>query len=202
MSKIISNPDKNQNIILIVPEEKYQNTIQALLKELVSAKKTIVFISVNKTKKALEKELKENKISTEKIYFVDCVSKSISKGKISWSDEKNQYVDNPTSLTQISLAVFKLFDQTKMDYLVLDSINTLLIYNEEKEVLKFVHHTTGKLKENNKTGVFVYLKEEMNQTLLKKFSQFSDKIIEANPPEKKEFIRKKGSMNSFEEIKL
>jgi archaellum biogenesis ATPase FlaH len=202
MNKILSDLEKSLNLILSVPEEKYQLTINALLKELVSAKKSVCFVSVNKTKKTIEKELKKEEISTEKIYFIDCVSKSISKGKVSWSDEKTQYIDNPNALTQMSLAIFKLFEKNKIDFLILDSINTLLIYNNEKEILKFVHHTTGKLKEGNKTGVFIYLKEEGNGKMLKKFSQFTDKIIESTPPIKKEFIRKKGSMDSFEEIKL
>ena len=202
MNKIISDTEKSQNIILIVPDEKYQETIKGVLKELTSAKKTVCFVSVNKTKKAIEKELKDNGINLENIYFIDCVSKSISKGKISWSDEKTQYIDNPKALTQISLAIFQLFDKTKIDFLLLDSVNTLLIYNNENDVLKFVHHTTGKLKEAGKTGIFAYLKEGVNEKLMKKLSQFSDKIIEADPPKKKEFVKKKGSMTGFEEIKL
>ncbi|PIN99167.1 MAG: hypothetical protein COT90_00800 [Candidatus Diapherotrites archaeon CG10_big_fil_rev_8_21_14_0_10_31_34] len=202
MDKIISDIQKKQNIILIIPEEKYQNTLMMLLEQLEKEKKNICFVSANKTKDALEKELKEKKISTEKIFFVDCVSKSISKGKISWSDEKTQYIDNPTSLTQISLAIFKLMENTKIDFLVLDSINTLLIYNEEKEILKFVHHTTAKLKANNITGIFTSLKEGINEKSLKNFSQFVDKIIESDPPVQKEFVRKKGPLDSFEEIKL
>ncbi len=202
MEKIISDAGKIQNVILIIPNEKYQNTITQLIKELVEEKKSICFVSVNKTKNTLEKEFKAKKISTEKIYFIDCISKSISKGKVSWSDEKAQFIDNPNSLTQMSLAIFKLMEKTQIDFFVLDSLNTLLIYNDEKSILKFVHHTTGKLKENNTTGIFVYLKQEMNEKLLKTFSQFADKIIESDIPIKKEFVRKKNSMSSFEEIKL
>ncbi|MBU2099705.1 hypothetical protein KKG83_07555 [Candidatus Micrarchaeota archaeon] len=202
MHKILSETEKSQNIILTIQEEKYKVVVNELLAQLVSEKKSVCFVSVNKTVKAMEKEWKESKISIEKIYFIDCVSKSISKGKISWSDEKTQYIDNPNALTQMSLAIFKLFEEKKIDFFVLDSINTLLIYNQEKEILKFVHHTAGKLKEGNKTGIFIYLKEEGNGQLLKKFSQFADKIIESDPPIKKEFVKKKDSMNSFEEIKL
>ncbi|MFH1663232.1 MAG: hypothetical protein ABH986_00165 [archaeon] len=202
MGKILSDTEKSQNLLLVVPDEKYSRTIKSLASETTSKNKSLCFVSVNKTKTAIEEELKDSKINTEKIYFIDCVSKSISKGKISWSDEKTQYIDNPKSLTQISLAILKSFEQNKIDFLVLDSVNTLLIYNSENDVLKFVHHTTGKLKESGKTGIFIYLKEGVNEKLLKKFSQFFDKMIESNPPEKKEFIRKKNSMSGFEELKL
>jgi len=202
MDKIISDTSKVQNIFLVIQDEKYQITITNLIDQLVKEKKSICFVSANKTKQALEKEFTGKKISMEKIFFVDCVSKSISKGKISWSDEKTQYIDNPTSLTQLSLAIFKLMENTKIDFFVLDSVNALLIYNNEKEILKFIHHTTGKLKASNTTGVFAYLKEGTDEKVLKKFSQFVDKIIESNPPIQKEFVRKKGKLESFEEIKL
>ena len=120
MEKIISDAGKIQNVILIIPNEKYQNTITQLIKELVEEKKSICFVSVNKTKNTLEKEFKAKKISTEKIYFIDCISKSISKGKVSWSDEKAQFIDNPNSLTQMSLAIFKLMEKTQIDFFVLD----------------------------------------------------------------------------------
>ena len=201
MEKIISEPEKMQNIILIIPDEKYKETITNLIKELVGLKKTVCFVSVNKTKNALEKELKEKKVSTEKVYFVDCVSKSISKGRVKWSDEKTQYIDNPTSLTQMSLAIFNLFERVKIDFFVLDSINTLLIYNTEKDILKFVHHTTGKLKESSQSGIFVFLKQETNEKLLKEFAQFTDKIVQADVPQK-EFKKSGEGMDAFEEIKL
>jgi archaellum biogenesis ATPase FlaH len=201
MNKIISETEKTQNIILIVKDEKYQETIRSLIKELTLHKKRIVFVSINKTKNAIEKELKAKKIPTDKIYFIDCISKSISKGKIKWSNEKTQYVDNPTSLTQMSLVLFKLIERIKIDFLVLDSINTLLIYNSEKEILKFIHHTTGKLKENNITGIFIYLKGEMDEKLLKEFSQFADKVMEAEIKTKREFTKQE-IMDSIEEIKL
>lgn len=187
-----------QNAILVVLDENYKKTISNIIKGM-TPKNSLCFVSVNKTKNALEKEFKEKKISTEKIFFVDCISKSISKGKIKWSSEKEYFVDNPNSLTQMSLAIFKIMEKNKIDFLILDSINTLLIYNDEKSVLKFIHHTTGKLKENNTKGVFIYLKEGMKQETLKKFSQFTDKVIESK---EKAIIREKISMNSFEEIKL
>jgi len=63
MDKIISDIQKKQNIILIIPEEKYQNTLMMLLEQLEKEKKNICFVSANKTKDALEKELKENRYS-------------------------------------------------------------------------------------------------------------------------------------------
>jgi len=200
MNKIITGTKTRQNMILLIPDEKYQTTINNIVKDIVSTKKTLCFVSVNKTKEAIEKELQEKKIKTEKIYFIDCISKSISKGKLSWSDEKTSYIDNPNSLTQMSLAIFKLMEKTKIDYFLLDSINTLLIYNNEKSILKFVHHTAGKLKANNTTGLFIYLKEGLNENLLKQFTQFVDKITETGIGIKKETT--KSSMSSFEEIKL
>ncbi len=202
MNKIVKELEKIQNIILVVPDENYKERIMNILKGISLKKKSICFVSVNKTKKTLEKEIKEKKINQKNIYFIDCISKSISKGKISWSDEKTQYIDNPNSLTQISLAILKLMEKTKIDYLILDSINTLLIYNNEKSVLKFVHHTTGKLKENSTGGILVYLKQELDPKLLKAFAQFSDKVIESDTKIKENRVRENVSMDSFEEIKL
>ena len=60
-------------------------------------------------------------------------------------------------------------------FVLLDSISTLLIYNEPETISKFVHFLTVKMRVLNLSVILIGLNE--NQGFLAELSQYCDKTI-------------------------
>lgn len=203
----------NQNLVLLIPNEHYPDALVEIARDLAERNKSICYISINKPSDSIKKTLKEEGIEENKFYFIDCISRTIThkeeelEGK---AKERTVFIDNPHSLTQLSLEVFNIIEREKIEGILFDCISTLLIYNEEKEVMRFVHHMMSKIKKTQTKVIYPYLKEDTDSKIVKEMGLFADKIIEMGEKEIKEKAvkkdatkeekRKKQRLDSFEEI--
>tara|TARA_B110000116_G_scaffold263254_1_gene269510 strand:+ start:516 stop:1100 length:585 start_codon:yes stop_codon:yes gene_type:complete len=99
-----------------------------------------VYISASRPAPELIATLKEIDIPTEGIQFIDCVSSALLGGT------ENQftnisYIDSPIMLENILLrTLFHLRQMpTEQNFVILDSVNALAIYNEEKMLAEYLH---------------------------------------------------------------
>ncbi|MEW6295687.1 MAG: hypothetical protein AB1467_05345 [Candidatus Diapherotrites archaeon] len=201
-----------QNIVLIIPNERYPDAVISIAKELLSLEGDFLYVSINKPCQDILKQL--DKRQTEKFYCVDCISRSFSPSQATKIEQEKiaqrfYFIDNPHSLTQLGLGITKMLENKKIKQMLFDSISTLLIYNEEKEVMKFIHHVMSKVRETECRAVFTSLKEDVSSMLVKEITLFADAIIEYKETEKRKFggpeikdTQTKKKMEDFEEIKL
>ncbi|MDP6670319.1 MAG: hypothetical protein QGI60_00705 [archaeon] len=85
------------------------------------------------------------------------------------------YIDSPRNLTGVIIKLDEIMEKlsNEENYLVLDSITTLLIYNKESSVEKLVHTLSSRMKPWNAHGIFILMeptKEQIKNTI----TQFSD----------------------------
>ena len=99
-----------------------------------------VYISASRPAPELIATLQEIDIPTEGIQFIDCVSSALLCGT------ENQftnisYIDSPIMLENILLrTLFHLRQMpTEQNFVILDSVNALAIYNEEKMLAEYLH---------------------------------------------------------------
>jgi len=99
-----------------------------------------VYISASRPAPELIATLQEADIPTEGIQFIDCVSSALLGGT------ENQftnisYIDSPIMLENILLrTLFHLRQMpTEQNFVILDSVNALAIYNEEKMLAEYLH---------------------------------------------------------------
>lgn len=99
-----------------------------------------VYISASRPAPELITTLQEIDIPTEGIQFIDCVSSALLGGT------ENQftnisYVDSPIMLENVLLrTLFHLRQMpTEQNFVILDSVNALAIYNEEKMLAEYLH---------------------------------------------------------------
>ncbi|MEK6871926.1 MAG: hypothetical protein AABX16_03410 [Nanoarchaeota archaeon] len=89
------------------------------------------------------------------------------------------FVGSPRALTSISLtatnAVNKLPKGKRV--LFLDSVSTLLTYNQFGTVTKFSQFLINKMREWNISGVILSLEKETDQNLVGQLTQFVDRVI-------------------------
>ena len=203
----------NQNLVLLIPNKHYPDALVEIARDLAERNESICYVSINKPSESIKKAFVKEGIDESKFYFIDCISRTITHkeeeldGK---AKERTIFIDGPHSLTQLSLELFNIIEREKIEGILFDCISTLLIYNEEKDVMRFVHHMMSKIKKTNTKVIYPYLKEDTDSKIVKEMGLFADKIVEMGEKEikkkasKKEPIKeekiKKQRLDSFEEI--
>src|SRR3989344_2438035 len=113
----------------IIDSSKYFKGIINVLKKETKENKNVIYITTNKPYKYLIATLKNNKINTNNLLFIDCISKHIGE------DTKNKgkkciFIEGPESLTTMSIAINEIIKGLSgKKVLLLDSLSVLLIYN-------------------------------------------------------------------------
>jgi KaiC/GvpD/RAD55 family RecA-like ATPase len=164
-----------QKIILIIANGDYYGEILNRLKQL--SGKSICYVTLNKTQKALREDFEKNGIDMKEIMIVDAISKTVKPDQ---EVEKNCFfVSSPGALTELAIAIKKFLDYN-FEYLIFDSLNSLLVYREAPVVKRWVSSIIGKIRESNTQGIFYTLNLEEQQDLIKETKTFVDKIFDLN----------------------
>jgi len=71
-----------------------------------------------------------------------------------------------------------LQNNSKEQFVVLDSLSTLLLYNKADSVEKFVHTLAGKIRQKKAMGLFLMVRLKENEDIIRLLSQFCDHTIE------------------------
>ena len=154
------------SLLIITSVEKLQGRVNSAVKSF----KNIpgIYVSLNKTQKSTENILNKNKINTNKIFFIDCVT----------SEKTREDVLHiaPDQLDLLSSAINTFIKDIKgKKFLILDALSTLLIYNDENKVAKFVKEITEYTSQND-VKVVAFSPETKGEELLNKIFNFFDEV--------------------------
>jgi len=168
---------KNYIVLVLVDANKYQETVDSLLKKFSLENTNGLYITINKPAKTLLKNWSKRKIPFENIQIIDSSSRmtGVSSDPITNVD----YLDSPADLTELILAADKKLRLIKNNpFIILDSVTTLLVYNEANAVEKFTHSLMGKIEETESKGVLIMLESEQFREIIQTLSQFCDRVID------------------------
>lgn len=161
-----------QHTLLAISSGDYNSEIVNNLKQL--SGKSVCYVTLNKTHQALQEIFTENKINMDNMIIIDAISKTI---KTVPEIEKNCYfISSPGALTELSIAIKKFLDYG-FEYLIFDSLNSLLIYQKSSIVKKWISSIINKIKESNTKAIFYTLNLEEQKDLIKETSMFVDKVV-------------------------
>ena len=110
----------------------------------------ICYITLNKTYRSLKAFFNKRNISSEKITFVDGITKTIF-----YNDTKDNcyYVHSPGALIELETIISGLLRED-FKYLIFDSVSDLLTYKDVYEVEKFIENVSNLLNINKCKGFF------------------------------------------------
>lgn len=163
--------------ILTVYLKDYTRTTVELMKVLEKQKGKCLYVTVNKTAEDLIKLFSKNKVSSKNIEFIDLITNIAGRSKLKGKNIK--YLDSPTDLVGIASVISKKIEKSKeAEFIVLDSISTLILYNKREAVEKFSHSLAGKMRGKNITGVLVMVQSAETKGITERLSQFADEVIE------------------------
>lgn len=181
MPKINLNElEYNRLVLLLAPSKKIQEVDLFLLKYFLNTKKAFcVYVTVAKPYQTMLNILGKNKIKTDKIFFIDCITPVSAGGGM--QRVGNCVFCQPQALTNISISLTTAMQSLPKDserVLILDTVSTLMLYNETGTVARFVHSLTTKIRQWKVRSVILTLEEETDKKVLSQLSQFVDKVIE------------------------
>jgi len=172
MTDLKSELESNQTVLLLMSSAEYNEVIVDVLKQL--SGNSVVYVTLNKTFDSLKELFKKKKINTKNLVFIDAISKTLRK--VPDSGEGVYYVSSPGALTEMSLVINK-FLKHNFNYLIFDSISSLLIYQQKAPVARFVSSIVNKIKTSKTKAVFYALIVKEQEVLIEQTGSFVDKVI-------------------------
>jgi archaellum biogenesis ATPase FlaH len=165
---------ENKTILLLIPGDRYNEVVLTNIRHL--AKKNVGYITLNKTFEALKETFKAEGVAVENITFVDAITKTIKN--VPSQIDGCYYVSSPAALTELSVAVSKLLNH-RFDYIVIDSVTNLLVYQNRAPVGKFLSSIANRTRESGSRTVFYALEADRQEELITECSMFVDKVLGA-----------------------
>ncbi len=164
-------------LILTMPAD-YFRSVLVVLDVLVNEKDCGgVYMTVSKPHAFISRVLERENIPTKKLFFIDFIS--CMAGEKVGARGNCIFVENPASLEEISMYAEELIEKldTPEKFLLLDSLSTLLIYNNAQSVKKFSHFLINKLRMDGMSGIFVTLEDDASRDLTDTLIHLCDSVI-------------------------
>jgi len=137
----------------------------------------VVYISFSKPYSVLSDQMSQAGIPSEDVYFIDLTS--MMAGNASVRNQNVVYIENPSSLEEVSMRLGGMIDRVKSagKCVVLDSISSLLIYNKDKVVKEFIHFMINKAKLDGLGCVILSTDKREAEDLVKTITPMVDKTL-------------------------
>lgn len=170
---------KKPGIILAVASARDYNEANIdFLKFLIYSKNEPgVYLTFNKPFDTMKYILEQENIDPRMIIFIDAIT--LPSGGKAQDSERCLYLDDLRNLSDLAVIIDEAIDAIPFDnkFLFLDSLSTLLLYNNTGSVAKFVHFLTGKLRSWNLDGIFLSLELESDAEFIEQLTLFCDKRV-------------------------
>ncbi|MFH1210452.1 MAG: hypothetical protein V1645_00910 [archaeon] len=157
---------------------EYKTIGTDILKYIVSEMKSpVVYLCIDKPFSSIKRSLEKDKVDLKVVVFIDTIT------LMSGSEPKDSsclYIRSPENLTDISIAISQAISSLagSKAYIIIDSLSTLLIYNNMQTVIKFVHIMNAKIKEYGAKGLAISSRKGADDEFANQVFKFFDDSID------------------------
>ncbi len=164
------------SIVLIETSAEHSfETSMASIKFLADKHDNGIIVSASRPYINLVNNYKKNDIDTKKMFILDCISKKHTEGV---DANRVMFLENASALTDIALSLgerMQMIDGKK--FILIDSINTILIHNKPHIFTRFMHDILTKMRLNKTGGLLISLGDKTNKEVRSEIAQLCDKVI-------------------------
>ncbi len=175
LKKQLSQLKEGQIILLETSAENSFNATCIAIEILTKKEFAGIILSSAKPCNTLIESFTKKKISTKKLFILDCVhgSKEINP------DFKNVlHLSGASDLTSISIAINEaILSIPGKKFLLIDSIAIMLIYNKQEIFAKFMYSILAKLQTNKINGILISVTSSTDNKLRDQLAQMCNKVI-------------------------
>lgn len=167
----------NQSAGIILPGNNYSDLVQALFEHIRSKPEAAwVYVTITKPYENIIKQFGDV-LNRKNIRFIDCISRAAGISKV---DPNCIFIESPALLEKIIMEIMDIFRDLEDDvqkYLIIDSLSSLLIYNDASLVTEFFTHLTNRTRVADIHIISLVIEEETDEDINKILYLKSDKII-------------------------
>jgi len=167
----------NQSVGILLPGNNYSDLIQALFEYMRSRPEDAwVYLSITRPYDNVIKDFKDIP-ERKNIKFIDCISRAAG---IPPNEQGCIYIESPSLLEKIILEITDIFRDLEDDvnkYLIIDSLSSLVIYNDTSLVTEFFTHLSNRTRMLGIHTITLVIEEETDENINKTLYLKSDKII-------------------------
>jgi hypothetical protein len=167
----------NQSVGIVLPGNNYNDLVQAFFQYIHSKPEDAwVYVTVTKPYQNINRQFGDmSRINN--IRFIDCISRAAG---ITTIDPNCIFIESPTMLEKLGIEIINIFKEVDEDvtkYLLLDSLSTLIIYNDPELVTEFFYHLANKCRARNIHTISLAIEEEEVDRYINKLIYLNDKIL-------------------------
>lgn len=167
---------KKKIFMIVTPPEYFVISNLALVKYLSKEiKKNGLIININEPSDSFYNKLKGIGVQKHNLTFIDNISRNSNEMK---NLENCIFVNQPNSLVKLSSVISEVIEKRKVDFLLIDSISTFLMYNDETSVKQFLYYIINKLKMHEIAGFFLSTNDSQFKNLNTTITQITDRTID------------------------
>jgi hypothetical protein len=172
----ISSAKENAVILINSKSESQADAVKASLTVLAKEKgKLGVYIALSRPYAQITKDLTEAGVPADKLLFIDAVS--YMTGQTPEKKPGVAYIENPSSLEEVGMYLDVYLQKNKPSFVFLDSLDSLMIYNDEKTTREFAHYLINKLRMENLAGTIISVEKKEVENIVKTLVPMCDKQI-------------------------
>ena len=161
-------------VLTLIDPIRYQDAVVDLLRYFIGRTPHGVYVSLNKPYAVLTKAFDRAGIAPSSLFFVDGITNVPAVEEDSFHAALGSGVDLSNLCIGISRAVSKI---TGEKFLFLDSLSTLLIYNDPRAVAKFAHLLTEKMRRWGTSGSLLTVEMNAERDVVSQLAPFCDKVV-------------------------
>jgi hypothetical protein len=132
-----------------------------------------LYITLNKPCTTLQGFFAKGGVPPKRIVFLDSITKTTER-----QTESCVYLGRMRELTDLCIALAKLIsERPEFKFVLLDSVSTLLIYNDTKSVARFCHSVTEKVRSLGLPAALILVEVGEGKDVVAQLAQFCDAYV-------------------------
>ena len=186
IAKELSEMPPGSAVSLQMSVDDYLEVIRGVL-DLFANKKEMdtIYVTATISSEAIKRVLVALDIDTSRIFFVDCISHIMMGATSAQQDDNTTIVESPTMLENLMLKVEYLIrrSESKEKLVVLDSINSLAIHNNNWILSEFLHILVSGLRSKEAYSVIFSVEEHTTPEINNMVNLVCDHVLRASSKE-------------------
>lgn len=164
--------------VLVPPSEGHVEAVAAHVRQLQADGRSVLYLAADRPYPTLERAFQRAGVDPAKVFFLDVVS--CLDGRVPASPPRNaMFLQSPTMLEMMAMRIEQVAGRLGVQAsVVIDSLNTLALYNGVPPVQEFSHYLANRLRTQGILGDFVIRDSQEGRLLHERVSGFTDERME------------------------
>jgi len=161
-------------VLLSVRPMSYQAGVMEALRYFSERFGKGLYITLNKPSAVLQGAFQRGGLPVGNLLYIDSITNTAER-----RTESCQFLGRMRELTDIGIALARIMSEEEIKFVFVDSVSTLLIYNDPSSVARFCHSVTEKLRSLDLPAAFVLVELEEEEGIAARLAQFCDAYVKA-----------------------